>query len=111
MALRSWPCSKLLSGCRSRKLRHARVLQIFAALARDELEQLLDNLVAVDAFGFGVEVGDDAVAQRGQRDGRDVFGRDVVAALQHGTGFAAEDQILAGARAGSPAHIVLYELG
>ncbi len=62
-----------------------------------------------DAFGFGVEVGEDAVAEGGVGDFADVVGADVVAAVEEGAGFAREDESLAGAGAGAPAYVVFDE--
>ena len=62
-----------------------------------------------DAFGLGVEVGDDAVPQDGERDRADVVADDVGAAVQDGARLAAEDEVLARARAGAPAHPLLDE--
>src|SRR5258706_11154427 len=100
-----------------RRLRHrfiphdlrCRSVQLFVLLARYEVDQLFDQVVALDAFGFGVEVGDDAVTQHGGSDLADVFGADVIATLQQRAGLAGEDQVLAGAGAGAPADVIVDE--
>ena len=74
-----------------------RAVELVVLLPRDEVDQLLDDVVALDAFGLGVEVGDDAVTQDRGGDLADVFGADVVAALEQRAGLAGEDQVLAGA--------------
>ena len=55
-------------------------------------QNLFDDVVGGDAFGFGFEVGDEAVAQRGQRGGLDVLEADVEAALRQRADFASEDE-------------------
>jgi hypothetical protein len=45
-------------------------------------EQAVDDLINPDALGFGVEIGEDAVAQYGGGDLADVFAGNVVAAAK-----------------------------
>src|SRR5262245_12891624 len=70
--------------------------------AWDGLDNAVDDVVGGDAFGFGVEGWDNAMAQHGfgQRD--NVVVRNMEAAAQDGADFAAEDEVLAGTRAGAP---------
>jgi len=59
-------------------------------------------LIHRDAFGFGVEGGDEAVAEGRGGEGLNVVDGDVRAALKKGAHFAGEDEHLAGTRAGTP---------
>ncbi len=70
-------------------------------------EDLRDDVVGGDAFGFGFEVGDEAVAQGGQRGGLDVLEADVEAALRQRADFAGEDERLRAARAAAEAQILV----
>src|SRR5258706_2227083 len=79
-------------------------LRRFGFGAGDFLEQAIDHLVAGHSGGFGAEGGENAVPQYGVRHLYDVFGGHVDAALEDGAGFAGEDQVDAGARAGAPLH-------
>ncbi len=72
-------------------------VQVVVLLTGDVVDEFLHDHVALDAFGFGVEVGDDAVPQDREGYLADVFGADVVSALKQGAGFAGEDEVLAGA--------------
>ena len=74
-------------------------------------QQSFEDIVGLEAFGLGVEVGDDAVAEDGEGDGADVVGGDVVAAVEDGAGLGGEDEVLAGAWAGAPGDVVADELG
>src|SRR5689334_18739260 len=78
---------------------------------RDMRQQLSDDFVGVDAVGLGLEVDEDAVAQHRKRDGGDVGEGDDGAAFEQSARFGAEQQRLAGARAGAPAHPLPDELG
>ena len=66
-------------------------------------------MVGGDAFGFGFEVGDEAVAQRGQRGGLEVLEADVEAALCQRADFAGEDERLRAARAAAEAQILVRD--
>src|SRR5262249_35791054 len=83
--------------------------ELFRRVARDDLAKSPHDFIRLDAFGFGVEVGDDAMPQDGGGDGPDIFTGDVKATMQDGASFGRQDQELAGARAGSPRDIVLDE--
>ncbi len=64
-------------------------------------------MVGGDAFGFGFEVGDEAVAQRGQRGGLDVLEADVEAALRECADFAREDERLRATWAAAEAEVLV----
>ncbi len=80
-------------------------------VTRGLVDEHFDDVVGADAFGFGVEVGEDAVAEGGVGDGADVFCADMIPALQEGAGLAGEDEGLAGAGTGAPTDVILDELG
>ena len=61
----------------------------------DCLGEMGDDVVGLEAFGFGVEVRHDAMPQHGRRDGANVVAADVVTAVQHGPRLGGEDQVLA----------------
>src|SRR6476661_3028015 len=63
-------------------------------------DQFLHNHIDRDAFGFGVEGGDEAVAEGWKRESFDIVGGDVGAAVEEGADFACKHQHLAGARTG-----------
>src|SRR5207249_5297161 len=73
-------------------------------------EQAGDYFVRIHAFGFGVEVGEDAVAEDRRGDGFYVLGHGVGPAIQRGAGFGAEDQVLRSARAGAPTYPLADEV-
>ena len=50
-------------------------------------QETVDDGGAVDAFGLGLEVREDAVGEDGMGDGFEVFEADEVAALENGAGF------------------------
>src|SRR5690242_3632743 len=77
----------------------------------DGLKQVGDDAVGVDALGLGVEGGDDPVPQDGGGDVADVGHGGVDAAFEQGAGLGADDQTLAGARAGAPGNMAADELG
>src|SRR5579862_2234456 len=110
--------------CRSAGVRNSESCAIWAALsrapvledllrvaARGRVEDLLDDLVDRDALGLGVERGHDAVPQDGNRERRRVVERHVEAPLQDRADLAAQDPLLAGARARAPADQLLDEAG
>src|SRR3954470_8385441 len=78
------------------------LVQLFVLLLGDEVDQALHDRVWLHPFGLGIEVGDYTVAQDWDRDLAYVFGANVIPTLQERAGFAGEDEILAGARAGAP---------
>ena len=59
-----------------------------------------------DAFGFGVEIRDEAMAQYGFGDKRYVVYRRCVASAEHSARFGAEDEALGGARSSAPSEHV-----
>ena len=65
-------------------------------------DQFSDDLIHGDAFGFGVEGGNEAVAESWRGERFDVVGGDVGAALEEGAHFTSKDEHLAGTRAGTP---------
>ena len=65
-------------------------------------EQVGDDLVGGDAFGFGEVVADQAVAEDVVGHGADVLGVGRVLAVEGGVGARADDEVLRGARAGTP---------
>ena len=74
-------------------------------------QQLGDDAVGGDAFGFGLVVQDQTVAQRRQRDAPHVVEGDVDPAGQDRVDLAAHDHRLGGARAGAEAHVASRGLG
>src|SRR6266702_522429 len=72
----------------------------------DHLGQAIDNVVGPHAFGLGVEVRHDAVPQHGGSHRAHVLTARIVAAMQHGPSFGAEDEVLAGPRAGAPTDVI-----
>ena len=66
-------------------------------------QQLIDEVRSGDAFGFGVETRDQAVAQHGFGDKGYIFKRRGKATAEHGTRFGAQDQTLRRARPCAPA--------
>src|SRR5271170_2487596 len=86
-------------------------IEFVVLLARNEFDQLSHDLIAADSLGFGVEIGHDAMTQHRQRHLADVVGTDVIAAFEKGSRLAGEDQILAGARTGTPAYEFVDETG
>src|SRR5437762_6800965 len=82
-----WILSSLRAeGNRPRLHRHCH------CVSRHILENLIDDMVGGDAFGFGFEVQNEAVAQGGGGGGFDVVEADVEAALSEGADFAGENQ-------------------
>jgi hypothetical protein len=86
------------------------LVEVIVLLARNVLDQSLDDLIALHALGFGVEVGDDAMAEHGQCDLANVLSADVIPPLQQRPGFAGEDQILAGPWPRAPADVFVHEI-
>src|SRR5579884_1226725 len=84
---------------------------LLIGIARDAVDETTHNVVWLDAFGFGVEVGDDAVPQYRWSYGAHVFAGDVIAAMQHGAGLGCKDEELCGTRAGSPRNVIADEIG
>ena len=74
-------------------------------------EQHGDHVVRSDAFAVGVEGRHDAVTEHRVGDGFDVFGADVEATFQDGSGFGADNQVLPGSRSGSPGEVFASEPG
>src|SRR5262245_39535068 len=63
-----------------------------------------------NAFTLGFEVGHDAVPKHGRGESLDVFNRYGVASLENRARLGAENEILRGARAGTPLDIVFDKL-
>src|SRR5690349_15823638 len=84
----------------------SRVLFVFG----DGGEDLAGDVVGGDAFALGGEVGDDAVAEDGQRNGRHVLNADVELAVEDGASLGGKDQVEARARAGTPGEPFLAEI-
>ena len=81
--------------------------------ARGSLTSLTSRLISDVGrlpLGLGLEVGADAVPQHRDGDLADVVERDAEAAVHRGHRLAAEDQVLAGARAGAAVDQLLDEL-
>src|SRR5206468_3906230 len=76
---------------------------------RKTFEYRGDDRIRVDAFGFALEIQEHAMTQGAQRDGADVFARDIDAVAQQGADFAADDHRLRGARTGATAHIAFRQ--
>src|SRR5262245_58909169 len=83
----------------------------FVGVSRDDLAEPADDVVGFDAFGLGVEVGDDAVAEDRGGDLADVLAGDVMPAVQHRAGLGPQHQVLRGPRAGPPGDVFLDEVG
>jgi hypothetical protein len=66
------------------------------------LDQTVDDDVAGEVVRLGGETADHAMAQHRLGQGGDVLAGDVEAAVQQGPRLAADDQLLAGARTGTP---------
>ena len=58
---------------------------------RNGIQQPLDDVVDLDALGFGVESRNEPVAEDGQRQRRDVIGSDMKAASENRSDFRGED--------------------
>src|SRR6185369_17025415 len=78
-----------------------------AVLWSDAGEQFLDDGVRAHLVGLSLEVQQNAVPQRGQRDGADVVGRDERLAAGERVDLARQHQRLRRARAGAVAHVAL----
>src|SRR5712664_2340800 len=76
-------------------------------LAGNVSEQVGDDLVGGFAFGVRLKATDDAVAQDERGKGSHIFAGHIEAAIAGGAGATGHDQVLAGARAGAPAHPAL----
>ena len=74
------------------------------------LEELVDDLVGIDALGVGVEVGEDAVPQDGPDDGADVAGADGQAAVEDGPGLGRPGRCTGRRGARAPGQPVLDEV-
>jgi hypothetical protein len=70
-------------------------------------QNLLDDVVGGDAFGFGFEIRDEAMAQRGQRGGLDVLEADVEPGLCQRADFAGENERLCAKRAAAKADVLV----
>src|ERR1700722_7803620 len=78
---------------------------------RYHLEELVDDLVGRDAFRFGPEVREHAVAKDRVRHRADVLEADVIAPVGERPGLATQHQILRGADAGAKRHVLLHQIG
>jgi len=74
-------------------------------------EDLGDDVVGGDAFGFGFEIRNQAMAQGGERGGLNVLEADVKAALREGADFAGENECLRAARTAAEAEILICNWG
>ena len=75
-------------------------------ISRNVAEDLGDDVISGDAFGFCFEIQNEAVPQGGGRDSFNVIEADIEAAVGEGADFAGEDQGLATARAASEPEIL-----
>src|SRR5688500_17065368 len=89
----------------------ASLAMVHALVGRDGVQELLHDVVGGESLALSGEVGDQAVAEDGQRDGLHVLDRDVEPPVQHRAGLAGEDQVQAGARAGADGDPILDERG
>ena len=80
-------------------------------IAGNFLQQLTDDIVGGFAFGIRLEGANQAVSQDQGRQCGHILTGDVESPLTSGTGSAGQDQVLAGARAGSPANPALDVIG
>jgi len=85
--------------------------RLFVFSGGDRFHKALDDVVCAYSFGLGVEVGDYAVSHDGRGDGADVLNEGAISTIEDSPGFCAEDEILGGSRAGTPAHPGVYEIG
>src|SRR5262249_61979665 len=75
-------------------------------ISRHVFEDLGDDVVGGDTFGFGFEVEDQTMAQGSGGDGFDVVKADVEAALGESADFPGENQGLATARTATEAQLL-----
>jgi hypothetical protein len=73
---------------------------------RDGREQVVDDSIGVDPFGFRVEGRHDPVPEDRRCDLAHVVDRGVDAAFEQGACLGAQNQRLAGTRAGSPGNVL-----
>ncbi len=76
---------------------------------RDFFDQAADDFFDADAVGFGSVVDQNAVPHDRVSDGFDIVDRDVRTTVEDGSGFGAEDQILAGSQTGAPVDPIVNE--
>ena len=75
------------------------------------IQQLVNDIHRGHAVGFGVKVGDDAVAEDGFGRGADVVDVGGHSAVQDAAGFGSDNQVLGGTGSSAPADPVADELG
>src|SRR5258708_10512094 len=75
----------------------------------DAAEKLLDDRVRAHLVGLALEVQQEPVAERRQRDGADVVDRHERLAAGERLDFSAEDERLRRARAGAVAYVALHQ--
>ena len=75
-------------------------------ILRHSFEDLIDDVLGGDAFGFGFEIQNQPVPQRGGGNGLDVVEADVETALSQGADFASQNEGLAAARAAAEPEIL-----
>src|SRR4051812_44005649 len=73
-------------------------------------QELRDHLARIDALGFGVEVGEHAVAEDGLGESAHVLHGGRRAPLQGRAGLRRQDERLGSARTRAPAHVILHVL-
>ena len=76
-----------------------------------DLDEAAHDLVGPEPLRLCMEVGEDAVAQDGVRDGAYVLDGDVEPACEEGFRLGAEDEVLGRARPGSPGDVLADEVG
>lgn len=76
----------------------------------DAFQDPLNHLVHVDAFGIGVEIGEEAVAEYWVGDSPDVFCGHREATVENRPSLGSEDHILGCTGTGSPGQPILDEV-
>ena len=72
-------------------------------------QQFFDDLIGADAFGVGVEVGEQAVPQHRLGHPLHIVDANIQSAIQDRMSFRAKHEILRGTRAGAPREPVVDE--
>jgi len=71
----------------------------------DGFEQVLDDGIGLNAFTQRIVIGNDAVAQNGDRQATQITGFRGWATIQQGASLGGGDEMLRRARAGAPGHV------
>ena len=79
-------------------------------ILRHRRQNLPRDVVRSHAFALGGEIGNDAMAENRQGDAGDVVHADMIIAVEDRLGLTGENQIQAGARAGTPGEPFLAEI-